>query len=153
MYKTSLQNTEGDRLLVNWSRWISSDGTRRGHCGSAEYRFVPDKLTESESEARTARNAILPINPIEAETIDIALRYVQAQVYKFLKKRYHEKRGTHELARIARIDRNLVDHYTDQCLGQTLDQYKLVTWTQGRPRIRFVASLNKTNSFGIAPPI
>lgn len=91
--------TEDERLRIegrlnNWGRWANNGvGFGGGHCASAEYRYVAERLGEDE---QAVHRTTMPVDALDAELVERAVTKLECQrSKKFLVDSY-----VHQVSRI-----------------------------------------------------
>ena len=132
MTEGELAKIEG--RLNNWGRWAFSSGGGGGHCASAEYRYVPEKLGEDE---QAVHRTPMPVDAVDAELVEEAVtRMTNARARLFLKEAYVYQVSRPTLERLFRAYGVLLEAYRLRVLqlaGEAIASQEVVLVRKGKP--------------------
>lgn len=131
--------TEGELMKIegrlnNWGRWAFSGGGGGGHCASAEYRYVPEKLGDDE---QAVHRTPMPVDAIDAELVEEAVTRMRcARARLFLKEAFVYQVSRPTLERLFRAYGSLLEAYRLRVLqlaSEAIAAQEVVLIRKGKP--------------------
>lgn len=101
--------------LDNWGRWSRHEGGGGGHCGSAEYRYLPPR-PDDEGQARRYGHGVVDVDEAEVtEAAVCAIRFKQDR--EFLRMVYVDRLPNRQVCRHLKIPGGLFEPFHLRVLG------------------------------------
>ena len=142
--------TEGELAKIearlnNWGRWaFSGSGGGKGHCCSAEYRYVPEKLGDGE---QAVHRTPMPVDALDAELVEEAVtRMTNARARLFLKEVYVYQVCRSNLESMFRLYGQMLEAYRIRVLqlaGEAIVSQEVVLVRKGKPLWAGVARITR----------
>ena len=116
-----------EQKMQNWDRWARATGHSSRVAGIWKW-YVPEKLNSDEKEKQRERIAADPIDELEGESMDIAIRAIASRDhYGFLVDCYFHKTHPMALMRRYRLAMDRLDDFKVRALEMAMEQFQDVT--------------------------